>query len=347
MVPMFLVSFIRAQTSWQRCNENGGPCFPYPIYLEYEVEQCIDLHWLALLPAAAFKQLPDSLTPIGDRGIGPVWWRYAVTFFSVGAFWWLIGLWWERLVLGHRLSPNNRIARIGIFISTGILGPLTGLAVYLGIQGGYEGPTMTDAGFLPPLTLVMMACLELGVIPTYLSKPGVRVAIATLLVFVYREADVTLRSELQEYEAWSTSNTCRTEPGAVCLPFTPSPLIQDAMALQAPVVLITELPSALFQSRFPFESPIAVGFRYLLTGAYWFILVSLLSGKWPTGKQTYVTLRGWLRAVCGLAFALSFLTWLFARLPHGPTGIFGVVIGTGIALYALRRAPLQMQSHPL
>jgi hypothetical protein len=341
MCTMFAVAFVRAELRWRACSndEFKTVCFSYPNYLRYETRQALDLHWLMLSPAAALGQLPDSLRADVQKGTHQQWLRYAATAVSVAVCWCLVGLWWKRLLSGGRLPSQRRGIRIGIWVVIVMFAAMAGLALYLGIRGGYEGSTMTDAGLVLPSILIVMALTELGVVPQSLRKIGTRTAIAILFLCLYVWTDSAYRTEHQQYEERAKSNSCRPEPGAVCfsLPFMPSPLIQDSVGLQMPATLIASVPSMLLRSSFSFDSSLAIGFRYSLVLGYWFIVMSLVGGEWPSATKAYGAVRIWLFVLCAIVFAFSFLSWLVAGSPHGPNGIFGLVVGTTLALYALRR----------
>jgi hypothetical protein len=136
------------------------------------------------------------------------------------------------------------------------------------------------------------------------------------------------------------SKLCTPAPDTVCfgLPFLPSPQILDAFALQLPVVLIPALLSTLIPSSIPFVPPLVIGFSYLLVGGFWWLLLSLISREWPAKTRSFRAIHLWLVVMCMLVFAGSFLSWVLAASPHGPTGAFGITIGSAITLYALRRS---------
>ncbi len=341
MCTMFAVTFVRAELRWRACSndEIKTVCFSYPNYLRYETRQALDLHWLMLSPAAVLGQLPDSLRPDIDKSTHEQWFRYAIAAVSVFVCWCLVGLWWERLLSGGRLSSQRRGIRIVVWAAIGIFAAIVGLVLYLGIRGGYEGSSMTDAGLVLPSMLIVMALAELGVVPRYFRKIGTRAGIAFLFLCLYAWTDSAYRTEHKQYEERAQSNVCIPEPDALCfgLPFVPSPLIQDSVGLQIPATLIASTLSTLLPSSFPFESPLAIGFRYSLVLGYWFIVMSLVGAEWPSTTKAYGAIRTGLFALCAIVLGFSLISWLVAVSPHGPNGVFGLVVGTAISLYALRR----------
>ena len=177
---MFVVGWIRAELAWRSCNPDG-PCFDYPVYLPYEVHQSITLQGFALLPAEIVGALPESLGGNGRIISG------LVTFLSVAGFWLLVGVWWDRLSIGGSFLTGR--ARTVVRTAIAILFPLIVLSLSVGIRGGYEGPTMTDAGFLVPLLLAVMGLIHTNDLPAALHGRGLRVVVSAAFLLVYAWAD--------------------------------------------------------------------------------------------------------------------------------------------------------------
>jgi len=337
MVPLFLLTFIRADVRWREC-QNGAQsiCFPYPMYLDYESQQGLDLHWPALLPAALLNQLPDSINPNLDRPSRTQGLRYVIAVGGVIAIWWLVGWWWERLLCGRRLSAHRRKLRWCILLMVGALGLLGPLILYEGIRGGYEGPTITDAACLFPSMLIVMSLAECGVLASLLSGNGARIAIPASLLCLYAWADATYRTERFQNE--TRSQACIAKPGEMCinLPFDPSPQILDAAALQLPPLLLASLPSLAVPSRVPVELTPTIAFRYILAGLYWYTVVSLAQRKWPATTRVYERIRTPLSVVCSAVFGFAFLCWVFGYARHGSGGMLGLALGMLALILAFR-----------
>lgn len=337
MVPLFLLTFIRADVQWREClNGAQSMCFPYPMYLNYESRQALDLHWPALLPAALLNQLPESINPDYDRAPRTQRLRYIITVGSVTAIWWLVGRWWERLLYGRRLSAQRRKLRWSILLLVGVLSLLGPLFLYQGMRGGYEGPAITDAACIFPSMLMVMSLAECGVLSRILSGKTVRVAIPALLLGLYVWADATYRTERFQNEA--RSQACIPQPGAMCIDllFFPSPQILDEVALQLPPLLLASLPSMAVPSRVPGDSVSAIAFSYVLVGLYWYSVVSLAQGQWPATTHAYEWIRKPLAVSCGAAFGFAFPCWVIGYPHRGSGGMLGLTLGMAALIFAFR-----------
>jgi hypothetical protein len=334
MIPIFLLAFVRAELRWRDCSQDEGRvCFNYPTYLRYETRQALDVHWPSLLPTALLHQLPYSISPAFDKERQTPVLRYIVTVSSVVCFWYAVGLWWERLLAGSRLRPQSRVLRWSLLVLLIILTPLVVLSVCLGIRGGWEGPTMTDAGFLAPALLVSMGLVECLAAGSFRQVTIARVVLASLLLCLYCWADSGFRREHKAYQQRNKREAA--DPGAVgfTLPFFPSPEIQDALALQLPALLVGALPSAI--GSLSSDSMPATAFRCLVVWFYWFTLTALPVGRWPVNTRAYFAARRPLTIACTAVFLLAFLAWIVAESAHGPTPTLGIAVGTGAIVVAL------------
>jgi hypothetical protein len=344
MIPLFLLAFVRADLRWRDCSrDDGRVCFNYPAYLRYETRQALDLHWLPLLPAALFRQLPDSISPAFEQGPQNQVLRYIVTISGVLCFWWLVGLWWERLFAGRRIDPRRRKLRWCISAGTVVLALLVALSVSLGMQGSFEGPTMTDSGFLVPGLLTGMAFIECGVFARLRQATNTQpVVVATLLLCLFVWVDINWRAEYRAYQGRNKPEVTDSRPGVVTfsLSFSPSPHIQDALALQAPALLIVAMPQAV--SSLSPDSGVLITFRYLAVWLYWYALATVMFGLWPANTRVYGVIRTPLAILYGVAFGFTLLGWVAAASAHGPTPALAGAIGAGAGLFALsRREPHQ------
>lgn len=199
MIPLFFVALFQAKLRYRTCSANGGVCFDYPIYLKYETLQALDLHWpVKLIPAAMLGQLPDIIYS-GPRSSSKRL-QYVILAFSVVIYWCLIGLWWERLLSGHRLAPERKTLRIFLLFLVAVLFTLVATSIYHGIRGGYEGPGISDAAVISPLLLTVMALTECNVLPRFLRGIRGQVAIPVMLLGLFIWTDTVVRDERLQHE---------------------------------------------------------------------------------------------------------------------------------------------------
>lgn len=339
MVPLFLIAFAKTDIRWRECtNDLGRVCFPYPTYLQYEVRQGLDIHWPALLPAILLDQLPDSIDPNAPKQGRAQWPRLLITISGLVGCWYCIGVWWQRLVSGHRISVGRKAARYGILCATGILATIAGLVIYLGVRGGFEGPTMTDAGCLLPVLLVVMALVECGAVDRYFTPQRLRLAIPLFLTLLYAWSNTALQAERSDYDSRNASVSCKELPGQICFnwPFMSSPLIQDGLALHWPPLLLASLPTLISSSHFPSQSLTMMGFHFFLVWTYWLTIISLAQRRWPATTGPYQAIRPWLVGCCAVILGFSLLAWLLGASQHGPTPALAVTLGMAGVICSLQ-----------
>ena len=338
MLPLFMLALLRTELRWRECSsDEGRVCFNYPLYLPYEVRQQLDVHWIATLPAGILQLTPASMSPYYDRTRPVQWPRILTTILSCGGIWYLIGLWFQQLRDANPLSERGTIARLSVLALAAFI-PFTCFAVYLGMRGGYEGPTMTDAGFVMPLLLAIMALVDLKLLPAVLQRKTLRTGLALILALLYEWTDNSYQNQLKLYRERETakSEARSSDPDALffSFPFMPQPETVEGLALHTPALLVAELPGLLFGSSRA-DLPLRV-FRAATIWTYWFAIFSLLVPGLAGGNCTFRKIRPWLRGICAPFCLLAFLGWLIGISAHGPSPTFGFMLGTLIPIYALR-----------
>lgn len=319
MTSLFLVSLARAEMRWAKCGgDEGEICFEFPNYLSYEVQQGLSVHGIALFPASIAHMLPGSIS--GERSL--TWLRFAVSALSVFGVWWLIGAWWERLRNGF---PAPRPARLILWPVVGIVGPALCFGVFIGIRGGWEGPTNTTAGFVMPVLLIGMALVELGVLQrvwrAFLFGTLIAAMVAGLAMWAEREFN---------FFAESAAAKCADRSFCPDPPFSGPPYLSDALMLSAASVFAGMGITSMGPEEY--RTPI----RATVIWLYWLLLHALATGRWPASSEIYRGIRPVLRVLVWGLFVMILTGWLFIEPNHGPTGVFGLIVGLGMTALALR-----------
>jgi hypothetical protein len=339
MLPLFMLALLRTELRWRECaSDESRVCFNYPLYLPYEIRQQIDVHWIATLPAGILQLYPASISPERDRARHLQWPRILITILSCGMIWYLIGLWAQQLRNAKPLSERGRFARFSVLTLVVLLVPFSCFAVYLGMRGGYEGPTMTDAGLVMPAILAITALVDLKLLPAALRRRTLRTGVALMLLLLYAWADGSYQAQSKRYQDRETASSEKTstEPGVVSFsfPFVPQPETVEGLALHTPALLIAELPGFFVKNSR--ANPVVRVFRAVIVWAYWFSIFYLLGPRQSGASRTFRKVRPWLRGICAAVCVLASLAWLAGNSAHGPNPSFGFMFGTLIPIYALR-----------
>jgi hypothetical protein len=339
MLPLFMLALLRTEMRWRECSaDERRECFYYPLYLPYELRQQIDVHWIATLPAGILQLYPASISNDHSRAHPIQWPRILVTILSCGVIWYLIGLWAQQLQDARPLSKRGPVARFSMLALVVLFAPFTCFAVYLGMRGGYEGSTMTDAGLVMPMILELAALVDLNLFPAALRLRTLRAGLALILALVYAWTDASYQNQLKRYQERETAESEKrsSDPDAVffTIPFVPEPETVGGLALHTPALLVAELPGLLFGSSRA-NLPLRV-FKAGIIWAYWFSILSLLAPGLFEDSRTFRKVRPWLRGVWVPFCLLAILCWLIGSSAHGPSPSFGFLVGTLIPIYVLR-----------
>jgi hypothetical protein len=276
-------------------------------------------------------RLPESISTYPERLPRYQRYRYAIAFLCVACFWWILGLWWERLFAGRRLPPERKALRWSILALAGILFTIAGLAMYTGSRDGREGPATTDAAILLPALLTIMTLAECGLRAGVLKGVGARVALPTAFLCLFIWSDTEFRAERLEREAqveWENAHRWTVDRYALG-----EPQVLEGLWLPFPPVLLTESASITHPSGTPLESTAAKVWEYLLVGLYWYAIVALAQRKWPATTRVYNAIRPWLAVPCVILFCLAFFSWM--TVSAAQFGGFGFVIGMAVLIYTL------------
>ena len=248
--------------------------------------------------------------------------------------WHLIGLWAQQLRNAKPLSERGRFARFSVLTLVVLFVPFSCFAVYLGMRGGYEGPTMTDAGLVMPAILAITALVDLKLLPTALRRRTLRAGVALMLALLYAWTDGSYQAQSKHYQDRETgsSEKTSTEPGVVSFsfPFVSQPQTVEGLALHIPALLIAELPGFFVNN--PRANPVLRVLRAVIVWAYWFSIFSLLGPRQSGASRTFRKVRPWLRGICASVCVLAFLAWLAGNSAHGPSPSFGFMFGTLIPI---------------
>jgi hypothetical protein len=234
-------------------------------------------------------------------------------------------MWSERLRRGRRLPDENKRGRRGLAVCAAVVGPFSLFAVYLGMRGGYEGPTMTNAGVVMPFVLTVMALIELRILPDSLRKRFVRIGCGAVFIILYAWADSAYIDHLAPPIDREWPKASRPLP----------PEIVEGMAVHGLGALAAELPGLLLtasgRAGLPWRS-----FRYGCVWLYWIGILSLLASTFPTDNRAYRSARPWVRGAFIAISLLALFSWLFVPPTYEPTPSFGVFVGALIPVYAMR-----------
>jgi hypothetical protein len=245
---------------------------------------------------------------------------------------------YQQLQDARPLSKRGPVARFSMLALVVLFVPFTCFVVYLEMRGGYEGPTMTNAGLVMPMILALAALVDLNLFPAALRLRTLRVGLALILALLYAWTDTSYQNQLKSYQERETAKSEKrsSDPDAVffTIPFMPEPETVEGFALHTPALLFAELPSLLLGS-----SRAKLPWRVLRAGviwAYWFSILSLLAPGRLRGYRVFRKVRPWMRGILVPICVFALLGWLIGRSAHGPSPSFGFLVGTLIPIYALR-----------